>query len=715
MKVLSDNTASRLLRHLDAAEGGITPRRIPRGASTTPPAPMWQIHVTPAGEVTVDGGDVYVGGQRHTLVPAELGLATGDSLVVWLDDGSGGYLSLETSSWSPDPDTAFRVIGEVRQDDSSSPFHSKQYVSGPIEADAGSSRRRLPWHVEAAEIETEFDSLQALRVYSGLATLAGEELPAGDPAPYGTDPESALPYYDIPIGVWPAGVTDAYLVVYEGDGSWYFGVADTPAGAVFAGTAVGHTPSHPGPFRAIAKVTVGLDWPPEVMQLEAGVLDLDHPSHVWHCEDYLAPATEGSTSSSSTPTHVLVRLGAVFDLTHATQLEYHEVSAPPNWSGQQMPSLTAVAGVTFPSADLALVPRTNTSGYLSVGFAAKDAVQYWRFYWTSAPEMLTTHGVAWRAVAKMGPAGVASCLERDGALVLGGVPPQTWDVRRSLADGIPKVFVGSSPVCINGVVADEHDVTIGGDGWATPLQFSDPASKLYLHIGFPSASTGTPETGVVGKNWKWALSISPTNPFASYGGLSWSHVVSNNGISELTGALRITAAFGDGDIDCGVWKDGACSPSACIETTGATLALSGWRTQGAGEIDDDDIDEDCGDGLSLVIRNSRNGGATVAYLPWPSLKDWLDAYYGGGCSCEWPVDEGTWVYVVGADDGQGGSYSGWLLIDNAPEVHDIKDDVGNLELALTSVWDSINALEDRVSALENRVSALEGNQQGGNS
>lgn len=135
MKVLSDNTADRLLRHLDAAEGGITPRRIPRGASTTPPAPMWQIHVTAAGAVTVDGGDVYANGTRYTLEPADLGTASEASLVVWHDGEDGGEITLESSSWEPDDGEAYRIIGEVRQGDATSPWYSRQLVHGPIEAD----------------------------------------------------------------------------------------------------------------------------------------------------------------------------------------------------------------------------------------------------------------------------------------------------------------------------------------------------------------------------------------------------------------------------------------------------------------------------------------------------------------------------------------------------------------------------------------------------
>ena len=160
MKVLSDNTASRLLRHLDAAEGGITPRRIPRGASTTPPAPMWQIHVAPStGVVTVDGGDVYANGTRYTLEPADLGTASEASLVVWHDgedDGEdGGEITLESSSWEPEVGETYRIIGEVRQDDATSPWYSWQFVHGPIEADGNHGDHF--GNAEEAESRTEWE------------------------------------------------------------------------------------------------------------------------------------------------------------------------------------------------------------------------------------------------------------------------------------------------------------------------------------------------------------------------------------------------------------------------------------------------------------------------------------------------------------------------------------------------------------------------------
>ncbi len=139
MKVLSDNTAARLLRHLDAAEGGATPRRIPRGAPTTPPALMWQIHVVPStGVVTVDGGDVYADGTRYTLDPADLGTASEASLVVWSydpDGPAGGAISLMSSVSSLT--CPFRVLGAINE--TNSVYTSEQYCSNPIEVGVGAA------------------------------------------------------------------------------------------------------------------------------------------------------------------------------------------------------------------------------------------------------------------------------------------------------------------------------------------------------------------------------------------------------------------------------------------------------------------------------------------------------------------------------------------------------------------------------------------------
>ena len=136
MKVLSDNTADRLLRHLDAAEGGVTPRRIPRGAPTTPPARMWQIHVVPStGVVTVDGGDVYADGTRYTLADSSPGTASANMYVVWQNGTGGGSVSLVSGlSGLSDP---FRVIGRVVLDQATSTFSSRQYVGEPIEVGGG--------------------------------------------------------------------------------------------------------------------------------------------------------------------------------------------------------------------------------------------------------------------------------------------------------------------------------------------------------------------------------------------------------------------------------------------------------------------------------------------------------------------------------------------------------------------------------------------------
>ncbi len=133
MKVLSDNTADKLTRLLADGGGLRQPRRV-RGASTTPPAPMWQIHVTPtAGVVTVDGGDVYTPGQRYTLAPSAPGTASGDCLVVWQNGAEGGEISLlQTTAGLATP---FRVLGAIVQDENTSKFHSEQFVFDPIELD----------------------------------------------------------------------------------------------------------------------------------------------------------------------------------------------------------------------------------------------------------------------------------------------------------------------------------------------------------------------------------------------------------------------------------------------------------------------------------------------------------------------------------------------------------------------------------------------------
>lgn len=129
MKVLSDNTADRLLRHL-AGDG--TPARpmTPRAAPTTQPARMWQIHVTTGGAVTVDGGDIYADGGRFTLATSNLGTAAGNALVIWTPGTDGGSLSLSTEVPASGN---FRVIGAIVQDGASH-FSSRQFIGEPIVA-----------------------------------------------------------------------------------------------------------------------------------------------------------------------------------------------------------------------------------------------------------------------------------------------------------------------------------------------------------------------------------------------------------------------------------------------------------------------------------------------------------------------------------------------------------------------------------------------------
>ena len=181
MKVLSDNTAARLLRHLDAAEGGAAPRRIPRGASTTPPALMWQIHVVPStGVVTVDGGDVYANGTRYTLANSSPGTATGYTLVVWSydpDGPAGGAISLMSSVSSLT--CPFRVLGAINE--TNSVYTSEQYCSNPIEIGDGDGDGLLPFDLDVIDgdpciyLPTDPDNLVYVR---GEPNQAGRDASA---------------------------------------------------------------------------------------------------------------------------------------------------------------------------------------------------------------------------------------------------------------------------------------------------------------------------------------------------------------------------------------------------------------------------------------------------------------------------------------------------------------------------------------------------------
>ena len=129
MKVLSDNTADKLLRLL-SGDGTPQRRMTPRAAPTLAPALMWQIHVTSAGVVTVDGGDVYHGGERFTLAASEPGTADGNALVIWTAGTGGGSITLATSLSGVTGD--FRVLGAIVKDDAGR-FTSRQFVGEPIE------------------------------------------------------------------------------------------------------------------------------------------------------------------------------------------------------------------------------------------------------------------------------------------------------------------------------------------------------------------------------------------------------------------------------------------------------------------------------------------------------------------------------------------------------------------------------------------------------
>lgn len=128
MKVLSDKTARRLIEHLDAS--GRSSRATPRGAATTPPANIWQIHVIPSsGIVSIDHGYYYHGGEWHESPATEIGQASGGELVVATADNDGLHISLCDENSLPDGD--FRVIGKISGDGELG-FGVRQYESGPL-------------------------------------------------------------------------------------------------------------------------------------------------------------------------------------------------------------------------------------------------------------------------------------------------------------------------------------------------------------------------------------------------------------------------------------------------------------------------------------------------------------------------------------------------------------------------------------------------------
>lgn len=136
MKVLTDNTADKLLRHL-AGNGTPPPRTVPRPAPTTAPALMWQIHVTAEGDVTVDGGDIYRDGTRYTLEASSPGSADGERLVVWSGSGAGAVSLVAPGATLRKP---YRILGKVRKDKrEGAVFYSVQYIACPIEIYTSSS------------------------------------------------------------------------------------------------------------------------------------------------------------------------------------------------------------------------------------------------------------------------------------------------------------------------------------------------------------------------------------------------------------------------------------------------------------------------------------------------------------------------------------------------------------------------------------------------
>lgn len=129
MKVLSDNTADRILRHL--AGDGTPPRAMtPRAAPSSEPARLWQIHVVPAtGEVTVDAGRAMCEDGWHEVAPSSPGIVEGGEYVVCSIGEDGPAVSLAADL--ADVSEPFAVIGRVLQGGDSA-FFVEQYVSNPI-------------------------------------------------------------------------------------------------------------------------------------------------------------------------------------------------------------------------------------------------------------------------------------------------------------------------------------------------------------------------------------------------------------------------------------------------------------------------------------------------------------------------------------------------------------------------------------------------------
>ena len=132
MKVLSDKTAARLLSHLDAAETEHPRHRPRRGAATTPPAPLWQIHLD-GDDVRVDRGLYLADGAWRLTEPTVAGEFLARAYVVGRPDGASIAFSVEA-----DPDEAgapYHLFGRLFETGNSERY-VEQYEGGPVAIDS---------------------------------------------------------------------------------------------------------------------------------------------------------------------------------------------------------------------------------------------------------------------------------------------------------------------------------------------------------------------------------------------------------------------------------------------------------------------------------------------------------------------------------------------------------------------------------------------------
>lgn len=132
MKVLSDKTAARLLSHLDAAENEQSRHRPRRGAATTPPALLWQIHLD-GDNVRIDRGIYFAAGSWFESEPAAVGEFAAGAYVVGRLDGAAIAFSVEPELESAEG--PFHLFGRLRETGNSERF-VEQYESAPVVFDA---------------------------------------------------------------------------------------------------------------------------------------------------------------------------------------------------------------------------------------------------------------------------------------------------------------------------------------------------------------------------------------------------------------------------------------------------------------------------------------------------------------------------------------------------------------------------------------------------